>query len=184
MQPIPACHVTCLVHAGKNRPLDPDELEFLDMLAQREADEQARIHSQEQADLEAYRQAVAAAAEAKAAADADADGTLPETSGSGAEDRAAAGPTSAAGPGPASSNSSRLPSQAAARVKTSKPLLPTLKPVVKVKPKGAPPEANADAAVAEQRGSKRPRLQHEPQEHVEQPTGLAGLLGDYASDSE
>lgn len=153
------------------------------MLAQREADEQARIHSQEQADLEAYRQAVAAAAEAKAAAAADTDGTLPETSGSGAEDRAA-GPAPAAGPGPASSNSSRLPSQAAARGKTSKPLLPTLKPVVKVKPKGAPAEANADAAVAEQRGSKRPRLQHEPQEHAEQPTGLAGLLGDYASDSE
>jgi hypothetical protein len=69
---------------------------------------------------------------------------------------------------------------------SSKPLLPVLKPVVKVKPKGA-----ADGTSSEQRGSKRLKLNSssadvpQQQQQLEQsPAGLEGLLGGYASDSD
>jgi hypothetical protein len=68
---------------------------------------------------------------------------------------------------------------------SSKPLLPVLKPVVKVKPKGA-----AEGSLSEQRDSKRLKVnsgsagvpQQQPLE--QSPAGLEGLLGGYASDSD
>lgn len=200
---LPECRILSLVDvlcmcchgdsAGKNRPLDPDELEFLETLAQREAEEQRRVRSQEQADLDAYRQAVAAAAEAKAAADAAAEAEvadpLAESSGRDTE--------AAAGPGPGSSGAGLQGQTAAAAAASgrkpvsskvnSKPLLPVLKPLVKVRPKGAAAEGSNVAAGAEQRDSKRARLDssEQPQQQEQPPSvGLEGLLGGYASDSD
>jgi hypothetical protein len=163
--------------------LDPDELEFLETLAQQEADQQRRVHSQEQADLEAYRQAVAAAADAKAAAaaEADEDASLAEFSGRDPETAVAA----AADAGPSSSGGLAAPPAAAAAAASgrkvvgppssrsvAKPPLPVLTPLVRVKPKGA-------AGESEQRDSKRPKLQEQLPA-----VGLEGLLGGYASDSD
>lgn len=183
------------MQAGKNRPLDADELEFLETLAQREADEQRRVMSQEQAELEAYRQAVAAAAEAKAAAAAAAEAggldALAEPSGRDGEEAApgpgpgsSSGGTAAAAAG-ASAGGHKLPFSSKA---ASKPLLPVLKPVVRVKPKGGAAAGEGSAAGADQRDSKRLKLGDgaAKQQQTQQPAsvGLEGLLGGYASDSE
>jgi FKBP-type peptidyl-prolyl cis-trans isomerase len=156
--------------------LDPDELEFLDTLAQQEAEQQRRAQSQEQAELEAYRQAVAAAAEAKAAEQAEAEGGDPLADPSRTNSEAEAGP------GPGSSGGSLQAQSAAAAAGrkpisskgSSKPVLPVLKPLVKVRPKGAA------AGGAQQRDSKRAKLDEQQPLSV----GLGGLLGGYASDSD
>lgn len=182
------------LQAGKNRPLDADELEFLETLAQREADEQQRVMSQEQAELEEYRQAVAAAAEAKAAAAAAAEvGGLDALAESSGRDGEAAAP----GPGPGSSGRTAAAAASGAAAggrkppisskAASKPLLPVLKPVVRVKPKGAAAGGEGSTAGADQRDSKRPKLvDGAKQQQTQQPAsvGLEGLLGGYASDSE
>jgi uncharacterized membrane protein YqiK len=179
------------VQAGKNRPLDPDELEFLETLTQQEAEQQRRVMSQEQEELEAYRQAVAAAAEAKAAAEAGGLDALAESSGRDGE-------AAAAGPGPGSSSAGATAAGAPAGGRkppisskaASKPLLPVLKPVVRVKPKGgAAGGEGSTAGGAEHRDSKRPKLgdgAEKQQQQTQQPAsvGLEGLLGGYASDSD
>lgn len=178
------CVLLCTC-AGKNRPLDPDELEFLETLAQQEADQQRRVHSQEQADLEAYRQAVAAAADAKAAAATDGeDASLAEFSGRDPEAAAAAAnadPNSSGGlaapPAAAAAASGRKVIGPASSRSAAKPSLPVLTPLVRVKPKGA-------AGESEQRDSKRPKLQVPPQQEQLPAVGLEGLLGGYASDSD
>lgn len=179
------CVLLCTC-AGKNRPLDPDELEFLETLAQQEADQQRRVHSQEQADLEAYRQAVAAAADAKAAAAAATDGedaSLAEFSGRDPEAAAAANadPNSSGGlaapPAAAAAASGRKVVGPASSRSAAKPSLPVLTPLVRVKPKGA-------AGESQQRDSKRPKLQVPPQQEQLSAVGLEGLLGGYASDSD
>lgn len=160
--------------------MDPDEYEFLDTLAQKEAEQQRRVQSQEQAELEAYRQAVAAAAEAKSAAEAEAEGGDPLAEPSRVGSEADAGP----GPGSSSGGLQAQPAAAAAAGRkpvsskgSSKPALPVLKPLVKVRPKGAAADG------AEQRDSKRAKL-GDATEQQPPSVGLGGLLGDYASDSD
>jgi FKBP-type peptidyl-prolyl cis-trans isomerase len=165
--------VLLLLPSGKNRPLDPDELEFLDTLAQQEAEQQRRVQSQEQAELEAYRQAVAAAAEAKAAGEAEAEGGDPLAEPSRKDSEAEAGP----GPGSSSGGLQAQSAVAGRKPVSSKPVLPVLKPLVKVRPKGAAADG------AEQRDSKRAKLD-DAAEQQPPSVGLGGLLGDYASDSD
>lgn len=172
---------------GKNRPLDADELDFLDALAQQEARQLATMQQQEAAELEAYRLAVAAAAEAKAAAVAGA--------GEGADasaDDAAAG---AAGPGPGSnlilgrSGSGAAAAAAKLNSKTSaKAAVLVVKPVLKVKPKAAAGETAAANSSKRQRLDPSINSQQRQQQRTEDAdagaAGLIGLLGEYGSASD
>ncbi|WIA30040.1 hypothetical protein OEZ86_000135 [Tetradesmus obliquus] len=194
---------------GKNRPLDADELEFYDSLAQQEAEAHRRIRQEEAEELVAFREAVAAAAAAKAAA---AEATAAADAAEGGPDEAAAADEqvgsravlgrSGSGPGTAKPAVGRL---------GIKPALPVLKPILKVKPKGAAaatgqqgngssgagqPVRNAAAAAAaaaaggSSPSSKRQRLedaagqQQQQQQQQDAGAGLAGLLGGYGSGSD
>lgn len=142
--------------------------------------------SQEQAELEAYRQAVAAAAEAKAAAAAAAEAggldALAEPSCRDSEEAAPGpGPGSSSGGTGAAAGGRKLPISSKA---ASKPLLPVLKPVVRVKPKGGAAGGEGSAAGADQRDNKRPKLGDGAEKQQPASVGLEGLLGGYASDSE
>ncbi|KAF6257303.1 N-terminal domain of NEFA-interacting nuclear protein NIP30-domain-containing protein [Scenedesmus sp. NREL 46B-D3] len=192
---------------GKNRPLDADELEFYDSLAQQEAEQHRRMRQEEDEELAAFRQAVAAAAEAKAAA--------AEAKAAAAADDGLEGAAAAAGPGPGSrgmaelgrSGSGASAGKPAAVRLYSKPALPVLKPIVKAKPKGAaaagggqqgssssggtqqPKTAAAAAGGGASPHSKRQRLEHaaagqQPQQQQGAGAGLAGLLGGYGSGSD
>lgn len=196
--PAPCIAPQCV--AGKNRPLEPDELEFLDTMAEQEAQQQRQLLQHEAEELAAYRQAVAAAAEAKAAAAAGAPGefidltetpsSLGRSSSEGKEQPAAA----AAG---ASRSSSKVAHKAAA--------IPLIKPIVKVKPKagscgaagGADPARRvsvlpSSTAVAERGtgvGAAAAKHEHkqyslEQQQQQQQDLGLSGLLTGYGSGSE
>lgn len=150
---------------------------------------------------------MAAAAEAKAAAGGAEGGeagaedlslSLPaEASGRQAAGGGGGEEGSAPGPGPGSSRDSAgaaaagrrppISSKAAGGV-ASKPLL---RPIVRVKPKGATAVAGDDSGG--QPESKRPRLEAaeqdkdgigQEQQAQGSPVGLAGLLGGYASDSD
>ncbi|GLC65126.1 hypothetical protein PLESTF_000254800 [Pleodorina starrii] len=113
---------------GKNRPLDPEELQFLDAVAAAEAEREKAWSEMERAELEAFKAAVRERS------------VEPE-----------------AGPGPAAAGSApksdpRVPNvvaTAAARpaAAAAPPSKPVLKPLVKVKPKAvaAPAVTNKDA---------------------------------------
>lgn len=193
---------------GKNRPLDADELEFYNSLAQQEAEQQRRIRQEEEAELAAFREAVAAAAAAKAAAAAAAaeaagaaEGMLDEAAAAAAESQAG----SKAGLGRTGSGSGAA-KPAAGKV-TAKAVLPVLKPIVKVRPKGAAAagqdgsgsssaghaarKAAAEAAATaggSSPSSKRQRLEGTAaagqQQQQDDGAGLAGLLGGYGSGSD
>jgi hypothetical protein len=199
------CRAPALLPAGKNRPLDADELEFYDSLAQQEAAQHRRLRQEEDEELAAFRQAVAAAAEAKAAA-AKAKAAAAAADAAGGEGDAAA----EAGPGPGSGEAAELgrsgSGSAAAKPSVakvySKAALPVLKPILKAKPKGAagPKQQGnssssagqssragpADAAGGGSPRSKKQRLENTASGQQQQPAGagLAGLLGGYGSGSD
>lgn len=168
---------------GKNRPLDPDELDFLDALARHEARQLNNMQQQEEAELQAYREAVVAAAEAKAAAAAATGG------GEGAEEAAAA-----AGPGLGNAlvlgRSESGAAAAATKLSSktnSKAAGSVVKPVLKVKAKTAARHAGAQSAG---HSSKRLRLESDVQQQQQHSpdaaggAGLAGFLGEYGSASD
>eukprot|EP00879_Flechtneria_rotunda_P020765 GHRR01021858.1.p1 GENE.GHRR01021858.1~~GHRR01021858.1.p1 ORF type:complete len:249 (+),score=137.12 GHRR01021858.1:691-1437(+) len=180
---------------GKNRPLEADELEFLDTVAQQQAAQLAAAMRQEQEALEAYRAAVAAAAEVKTAASA----------GGGGEN---ANVQAGSEPGSSSSNSQAKPvlgrsgSGGRAGQQGQKALISTLKPIVKVRHKGAggnaadsanneqqqqqPPGSAAAQLVSSGPASKRQKLEDGAAEGQPQMAGLGltGLLGGYGSGSD
>jgi hypothetical protein len=204
----PCCCGCWLAPAGKNRPLDEDELQFYDSLAQQEAAQHRRMRQEEDEELAAFRQAVAAAAEAKAAA-AEAKAAAAEVAGGEGDAAAEAGP----GPGSAAaaelgrSGSGPAAAKPSASKVYSKTALPVLKPILKAKPKGAAgggKQGNSsssaghnsklkasDAAQGGSPGRKKQRLedvvvgqQQQQQQQQGAGAGLAGLLGGYGSGSD
>eukprot|EP00195_Chlamydomonas_chlamydogama_P017050 CAMPEP_0202896432 /NCGR_PEP_ID=MMETSP1392-20130828/5446_1 /ASSEMBLY_ACC=CAM_ASM_000868 /TAXON_ID=225041 /ORGANISM="Chlamydomonas chlamydogama, Strain SAG 11-48b" /LENGTH=283 /DNA_ID=CAMNT_0049581795 /DNA_START=59 /DNA_END=913 /DNA_ORIENTATION=+ len=171
---------------GKNRPLDTEELEFLDQLAQQEAQQLRQWSEQESRELEEFRRAVQSATGADVEADAAAAPKVLLA-------QAIKPPPKPLGP---------APSQAK----------PVLKPIVKVKPKGGEKGTSAGAPSSKQGsasdGARRPdvaatavgpaakRQKTDSKEDVKstsQPSsdldegegeGLVGLLGGYGTDDD
>ncbi|GFR45704.1 hypothetical protein Agub_g7014, partial [Astrephomene gubernaculifera] len=116
-----------LMKVGKNRPLDPEELQFLDCVAAAEAERERQWQQLEREELEAFK---AALRERSAEPEA----------GLGSEAEPRQRPM-----GPAVKADPRVPSVAA--VSTASLLLP--KPTIKVKPKTAPlPSATQPSSAA------------------------------------
>lgn len=149
---------------GKNRPLDEDEMEFLDSLASVEDQRQQQVQAQEDAALAEYHAALRQQQEAAAA------------------HAAAAEAAEAAGPGAA--GAAKAP-----KLKTSKALRSAalVKPIIRPKVQ----RAAVAAAVEQQPAAKRQRSEAASAADVgggggidsEPGGGLAGLLGGYGSDS-
>jgi hypothetical protein len=145
---------------GKNRPLDPDEADFLDAVAEGEAAARRRAAEEERAELAEFADALRRRQEAAAAAEA------------AAAERGAAAPAAAA---PAAAPAAPA-APAAAPPKRAKPAV-----VVRRKPAAA-----AAAPPAEEPDAKRLRG-GDAGGDVDSDGGgggLAGLLGAYGSDSD
>ncbi|KAG2423870.1 hypothetical protein HXX76_014924 [Chlamydomonas incerta] len=181
---------------GKNRPLDADELMFLDSVAEAEAARERAWGELERAELEAFKAAVrergseAPAAGEAAGAAAGAAATSP--SGAGAAEARPAVPVKVGVPQVV----------AAAALAAPKPIL---RAVVKIKPKAAATNAAAPAAAANTAAGRGPgggadeppakRAKAEGEDTNDGGAskspggaaaggGLAGLLGGYGSDDE
>jgi hypothetical protein len=164
------------LHAsGKNRPLTDEELEFFDNLYEQERQQLQQQHEEEAEALEAYRAAVQMAAEGSRKPDslevASTSGELGSLQEKGKE-------TSVQRPGQrAASTSGR--GNAAKR--------PTLRAVVKVKPRGQEEEQQQGLKAGE-RGQPAKKQKVNDDEQAEgagdQQDGLQGILGDYTSGSD
>ncbi|KAL4443281.1 hypothetical protein ABPG75_011018 [Micractinium tetrahymenae] len=167
---------------GKNRPLDEDEMEFVDSIAQAEAAARRRQREEEEAELAAFHAAQRGAA-----------------GGSGEGSSAIVGPAeeqqAGAGSGPAAPAAAKPPAARPATARKPPPLV-AIKPIVRpaVKVKGAAEEAagsggngGGPAAKWQRTDGKQPEQQQEQQggsgSDGEGP-GLAGLLGGYGSGSD
>ncbi|KAG2441234.1 hypothetical protein HYH02_010077 [Chlamydomonas schloesseri] len=180
---------------GKNRPLDPDELLFLDSVAEAEAARERAWSELERAELEAFKAAVRERGSEAPAAGVTA--TAAAAAGSGSAGATSPSGASAAEARPALVAKVGVPSVAAAVLAAPKPVI---KPLVKIKPKAASNAAPA-AATATGRASggavEEPPAKRAKAEGGEDTSpsarlagggggggGLAGLLGGYGSDED
>lgn len=153
---------SCLLQ-GKNRPLDEDEFEFLDHVAQAEAEQLQRVAEEEQAEIAAFQAALRDREQAAAATASAAE----EASGKGAE---------------------RVPGS---RVKAPlpKPKAAVIKPRIKAIPrKGAPESAGTETNGGNGSERKKQKTENEAERgnssESGEGVGLAGLLGGYGSDDD
>jgi hypothetical protein len=161
---------TCLAPTtlqGKNRPLDEDEFEFLDNVAEREAAAMRQAIQEEENELASF---YAAQRQQQEGGDASAN----------AEQQQRQQPIGALGPAPAPEKK-QANVQAVTRKQPLVAIKSLVRPVVRVKPTQAQPAASKPA-------SKRQRTDEQQQQQQssggsEDGPGLAGLLGGYGSDS-
>lgn len=139
---------------GKNRPLDDDELEFLDGMAAAEAAHQRRLAAEENAELEAFQKALKEKIEGRI---------------TGAEDTAVAIVASA--------------SKAKDSKPAAKPRPLKMKPRIAVVKRGGPKEETSEA-LKRQRVEEPEAADHQPVEKPELAVGLPALLGDYGTESD
>lgn len=163
---------------GKNRPLEEDEYVFLDSVAEAEAEQQRRVAAEEAAELDAFHRALKEQEEAKAR-DAEANAG---TGGGNAAARAVdeREPSSIA---PMAGKKSGLALGIGARVVVK----PRITAVVRPK-RGKELEPNDKAPL--EASPKRQKIENDELKASPSSSGddagagLAGLLGDYGSDSE
>ncbi|BDA50143.1 hypothetical protein COCOBI_15-2710 [Coccomyxa sp. Obi] len=142
---------------GKNRPLDEDDLQFVEAVLEQDRAKDRTVREEERAALDAYQQAVREAEERQRAA-------------------------LEAGPGPQQPQSQPKKAQTAPVAKR-KPAIP----IVRVKPAAKAGSQQRPSQVEADRGGgtgaeKRQRLAEG--EAGDGSEGLGGLLGEYGSDSE
>jgi hypothetical protein len=151
-----------LMKTGKNRPLDEDEMQFLDGVAEAEAARQEAAAAEEAEELRGYHEALARQEAARAAAEAA------EEAAAGAGGAAPAmGPALPSLPPPAAK------ARPAARPKIQVQVRARVVPRPADAPGEAPPEAKRQKAEAAQQA-----------EEEEGGADLLGLLGGYGSDSD
>ncbi|PRW50753.1 NEFA-interacting nuclear NIP30,N-terminal [Chlorella sorokiniana] len=161
---------------GKNRPLDDDELDFVDAIAQQEAEARRRQREEEEAELAAFHAAQQAQQEGGGSAGAAA--AEPEQ-----QLGPAAGPR--AGPQQEGGAAARPAKPAAAPKKQALVAVkPLVRPIVRVKSSGEQAAAAGSGGLSgSQPAAKRQRTEEQADSGSEG-EGLAGLLGGYGSGSD
>ncbi|EFN56884.1 hypothetical protein CHLNCDRAFT_144541 [Chlorella variabilis] len=161
---------------GKNRPLDEDEFEFLDSVAEGEAAALRRARQEEEDALAAFHAAQQHRQQGEGGEEGASDDQQPG---------AAAGPAPAPAPAGRAQQDVARPARPASQHK-KQPLVaikPIVRPIVRVKGKAEPAAAGGGGEPA----SKRQRTAAEAEQQQQSGSGsegpgLAGLLGGYGSD--
>jgi FAM192A/Fyv6, N-terminal domain len=168
---------------GKNRPLDEDELDFLDGIAAAENAKRKREAEEEAAELDAFHQALKEQQETQAKADAEAAEAAAEAAAKDLKETRQFGVGGGSG---TSKGVARTAMTAAAILR--KPKITAI-----VRPKRSLPVASKDGDVTigkteEDEQAKKHKVvdsnYRDDKEQEEEQEGLAGLVGDYGSDSD
>ena len=174
---------------GKNRPLDEDELTFLDEVAEAEAARQRAAAQEEENELAAFH---AAQQQRGAGGDAAAAAAAAENDGEDYWQGAGAGPQvqQAAAEVPAAAARAAKPAPAVAKKAPLVAIKPLIRPIVRVKGRGEQPPAPAAAAASSEPAAKRARTAAGGEQQAAEGSGsdgepgLGGLLGGYGSGSD